>query len=73
MALMVVPSVQMPAQDGTVMPSKGRQEGIVGTGVGRRPKANWKNASFFYYSYCRKGNNTLKLSIAQAGQFLSLF
>jgi hypothetical protein len=40
MALMVVPSTRMPAQDGTATPSKGGKEGIVGTGVSRRPKAN---------------------------------
>jgi hypothetical protein len=40
MALMVVSSTRMPAQDGMAMPSKGRREGIVGTGVSRRPEAN---------------------------------
>jgi hypothetical protein len=40
MALMIVLSARMPAQDGTAMPLKGGREGIVGTGVSRRPKAN---------------------------------
>ncbi len=54
MALMGVLSARMPAQDGMAMPSKGRREGIVGTGVSRRPKANWGNASFLYYSFVEK-------------------
>ncbi len=37
MALMVVPFVWMPVQDGTATPSKGGREGIMGTGVSRRP------------------------------------
>jgi hypothetical protein len=41
MALMVVPSrqvpAQVPAQDGMAMPSKDGKEGIVGTGMSRRP------------------------------------
>jgi hypothetical protein len=36
MALMVVPSAQVPAQDGMATSSKGGKEGIVGTGVSRR-------------------------------------
>ncbi len=48
MALMGVPSAQMPAHDGMAMPSKGGREGIVGTGVSRQPEANWGNASFLY-------------------------
>jgi hypothetical protein len=73
MALMVVPSARMPAQDGTATPSKGEREGIVGTGVSRRPKADCWNASFLYYSYRRKRNNTPEPSTEQAGQFWSLF
>ncbi len=78
MALMVVLSAQMPAQDGTATPSKGWREGIVGTGVSHRPvgtrvsrrsKANFSNASFLYDSYRRKRNNTPKPSTAQAGRF----
>jgi hypothetical protein len=73
MALMVVPFARMPAQDGTATPPKGGREGIVGTGVGRRPEKIRRNGSFLYYSYRRKGNNTHKPSTAQAGRFLLLF
>ena len=45
---------QMAAQGGASMPSHGGREGIVGTGVSRRPEANRRIASFVYYSYCRK-------------------
>ena len=72
MALMVVPSARMPVQDGTATPSKGGREGI-GTGVSRRPEANRRIASFLYYSYRRKGNNTIKPSTATCGTILSLF
>jgi hypothetical protein len=54
MALMGVPSVGMPVQDGMAAPSKGGREGVVGTGVSRHPKANWRNASFLYYSFVEK-------------------
>ncbi len=54
MALMGVPSTQMPAQEGTATPSKGGKEGIVGTGVSRHPEENWGNASFLYYSFVEK-------------------
>jgi hypothetical protein len=49
MALMFVPSAQMPAQDGMAMPSKGGREGIVGTGVSRRPEANLKCLIFVLF------------------------
>jgi hypothetical protein len=39
MALMVVPSTRMPAQDGMATPLKGGREGIVGTS-GRHPEAS---------------------------------
>jgi hypothetical protein len=51
MALTVVPSARMPAQDGMAMPLKGGKEGIVGTGMSRRPEAHRKSASFLYYSF----------------------
>jgi hypothetical protein len=54
MALMVMPSARMPAQDGTATPSKGGMEGIVGTGVSRRPEAQCGWASFLYYSFVDK-------------------
>ncbi len=54
MALMVVPSARMPAQDGTATPSKGGREGIVGTGVSRCPEAHSRWASFLYYSFVDK-------------------
>jgi hypothetical protein len=44
---------RMPAQGGPSMPSCGR-EGINGSGVSCRPVANHINASFVYYSSCRK-------------------
>jgi hypothetical protein len=62
----------MPAHSRASTPSCGRREGI-GTGVSRCPEANRRIASFLYYSYCRKGNNTIKPSTVQARQFLSLF
>ena len=54
MALMGMPSAWMPAQDGMARPSKGGREGILGTGVSRRPKANRGNASFLYDSFVEK-------------------
>jgi hypothetical protein len=54
MALMVVPSARMPAQDATARPSKGGREGIVGTGVSHRPEAHRRWASFLYYSFVDK-------------------
>ncbi len=69
---MVEESARMPAHSGASTPSRGGREGI-GTGVSRRPEANRRIASFLYYSFCRKGNNTIKPSTAQAGRYLSLF
>jgi hypothetical protein len=46
MALMVVPSAWMQAQEGTATPSKGGREGIVWTGVSRCPEAHCTSASF---------------------------
>ncbi len=69
---MVEVPARMPAHSGASTPSRGGREGI-GTGMSRRPKANRRIASFLYYFYRRKGNNTIKPSTAQAGQFLSLF
>jgi hypothetical protein len=69
---MVEVPTRMPAHSEASTPSCGGREGI-GTGVSRRPEANRRIASFLYYSYCRKGNNTIKPSTAQAGKFLSLF
>jgi hypothetical protein len=63
---------QMPAHSRASTPSRGGREGI-GTSMSRRPEANRRIASFLYYSYRRKGNNIIKPSTAQAGQFLSLF
>ena len=45
---------RMPAQGGASTPSRGGREGIVGTGVSRRPEANRRIASCVYYSYRRK-------------------
>ena len=56
--------MRMPAQGGAATPSCGGREGINGSGVSRRPEANCRNASFVYYSFQRKGNNTPKLSTA---------
>ena len=78
---MVKVPARMPAHSRASTPSRGWREGIgtgvsrhpVGTGVSRRPEANGRIASFLYYSYRRKGNNTIKPSTAQAGQFLSLY
>ena len=72
MALTVMPSARMHAQDGTATPSKGGREGIVGTGVGRRPEANRRNASFLYYSFVEK-KNKYKPSTTQWDDFYSLF
>ncbi len=69
---MVEVPARMLAHSGASTPSRGGREGI-GTGVSRRPEANRRIASFLYYSYCRKGNNTIKPSIAQGGRFLLLF
>jgi hypothetical protein len=63
---------RMPAHSRASTPSRGGREGI-GTGVSRRPEANRGIASFLYYSYCRKGNNTIKPSTATCGTILSLF
>jgi hypothetical protein len=46
-----VPSARMPAHDGMATPSKGGQEGIMWTGVSRRPVAYCTGASFLYYSF----------------------
>ena len=46
MALMVVSSARMHAQDGTATPSKGGREAIVWTGVSRCPEAHRTSASF---------------------------
>ena len=54
MALMVVPSARMPAQDGMATPSKGGREAIVGTGVSHRPEAHCGWASFLDYSFVDK-------------------
>ena len=69
---MVEVPARMPAHSRASTPSRGGREGI-GTGVSRRPEANRRIASFLYYSFRRKGNNTIKPSTAQAGRFLSLF
>jgi hypothetical protein len=69
---MVEVPARMPAHSRASTPSHGGREGI-GTGVSRRPEANRRIAPFVYYSYRRKGNNTIKPSTAQAGRFLSLF
>jgi hypothetical protein len=69
---MVEVPARMPAHSRASMPSRGGREGI-GTGVSCRPEANRRIASFLYYSYCRKENNTIKPSTTQAGQFLLLF
>jgi hypothetical protein len=73
MALMVMPSMRVPAQDGTATPSKGGREGIVGTSVSHCPEANCQNASYLYYTFRRKRNNTPKSSTAQVGQFYCFF
>jgi hypothetical protein len=54
MALMVMPSARMPAQDGIGTPSKGEREGIVGTSVSPCPEAHCGWASFLYYSFVDK-------------------
>jgi hypothetical protein len=69
---MVEVPARMPAHSGVSTPSRGGREGI-GTGVSRNPEANCRIASFLYYSYRRKGKNTIKPSTAQAGRYLSLF
>jgi hypothetical protein len=69
---MVEVPARMPAHSRASTPYRGGREGI-GTGVSRRPEANCRIASFLYYSYRRKGNNTIKPSTAQAGRFLLLF
>ena len=69
---MVEVPARMPAHSGASTPSCGGREGIR-TGMSRRPEANRRIASFLYYSYRRKGNNTIKPSTAQAGRFLLLF
>jgi hypothetical protein len=52
-AEMVEAPAWMPAHIWASMPSCGGREGIDGTGVSRRPEANFRFASFVYYSYCR--------------------
>jgi hypothetical protein len=69
---MVKVPAQMPAHSRASTPSRGGREGI-GTGVSHRPEANRRIASFLYYSYRRKGNNTIKSSTAQGGRILSLY
>ncbi len=73
MALMVVPSARMPAQDGTAMPSKGGREGNVWTGVIRCPEANRRDASFLYYSYVDKEIIQLNHQPQRAGRLYRLF
>jgi hypothetical protein len=72
MGEMVEVPARMPAHSRASTPSRGGREGI-GTGVSRRPEANRRIASFLYYSYLRKGNNTIKLSTAQVGRFYRYF
>jgi hypothetical protein len=67
MALMGVPSAWMPAHDGTAMPSKGGQEGIVWTGISRRPEAHPTGASFLYYSFVDKVITQLNHQLQCAG------
>jgi len=55
---MVKVPARMPAHSRASTPSRGGREGI-GTGVSRCPEGNWRIPSFLYYSYRRKGNNTL--------------
>ncbi len=62
----------MPAHSRASTPSHGGREGI-GIGVSRRPEANHRIASFLYYSYRRKRNNTIKPSTTTAGQFYRFF
>ena len=57
---------RMPAQGRAATPSRGGREGIDGSGVSRHPEANCRNASFVYYSSCRKRNNTLNYSSTAA-------
>ena len=67
---------RMPAQGGASTPSRGGREGIVGTGVSRRPEANRRIASCVYYSYRRKRKKytkTINRCDVRAGRFLSLF
>jgi hypothetical protein len=71
MGEMVEMPAQMPAHSRASTPSRGGREGIR-TSVSRRPEANHRIASFLYYSYRRKGNNTIKPSTASRGTILSL-
>ncbi len=73
MALMVVPSARMPAQDGTATPSKGGREGIVWTGVSRCLEAIRRDASFLYYSYVDKEIIQLNHQPQRAGRLYCLF
>ncbi len=73
MALMVVPSARMPAQDGMATPSKGGREGIVWTGVSRCPEANQRDASFFYYSYVNKEIIQLNHQPQRVGRLYRVF
>jgi hypothetical protein len=68
---MVEVPARMPAHSRASTPSRGGREGIR-TGVSGRPEANRRIASFLYYSYHRKGNNTIKPSTATCGMSLSL-
>jgi hypothetical protein len=69
---MVEVPARMPAHSRVSTPSRGGREGI-GTGVSRRPEANRRIASFLYYSYCGKGNNTIEPSTATCRTILLLF
>ncbi len=69
---MVKVPARMPAHSRASTPSRGGREGI-GTGVSCRPEANRRIASFLYYSYRRKGNNTIQPSTATCRTILSLF
>ena len=57
-SVMAGPMARMPAPFDEAPPSLGGREGI-GTGVSRRPEGNCRIPSLLYYSYRRKGNNTL--------------
>jgi hypothetical protein len=73
MALMVVPSTRMPAHDGTATPPKGGREGIVWTGVSRRPEAYHTGASFLYYSFVDKVITQLNHQPQCAGRLYCFF
>ena len=69
---MVKVPARMPAHGRASTPSRGGREGI-GTGVSHRPEAKRRIAPFLYYSFRRKGNNTIKPSTATCGRIISLF